>query len=333
MGFSEKFKWSRSQEISTKLAYDDASSTMETNASYAPTLIPGKDAEFGTMTAIKTFYEGKNSGHGYFDWVDSPPKQLAKKVARAHDRVAIKVFKVKDVDQPTMSGRTPLKIHSIEVQSPLLVAALKDMLKDEKVFLEATETAKFEEPFKPLFFCHDKIMAVYRDTQTESVLKQHLRLLVQVMGELFGSFMAQLKNLRASELISYKLAWTYFPMGCVVYSGAQDCTRVCRVTDTNYQGHPFNRMAINCEQLSFDGDKFDWEPFTLHIPTFSGNVPVSALPCFPLSFHPKQAMIKEKLVVRAKKVLGYQELHYLEYNGIGIHVEGIRAQKHNVRAF
>lgn len=38
--------------------------------------IPGKDADFGTQATIKTFYEGKNSCPGHYDWVDSPPKQV-----------------------------------------------------------------------------------------------------------------------------------------------------------------------------------------------------------------------------------------------------------------
>jgi hypothetical protein len=38
--------------------------------------IPGKDADFGTQATIKTFYEGKNSSPGHYDWVDTPPKQV-----------------------------------------------------------------------------------------------------------------------------------------------------------------------------------------------------------------------------------------------------------------
>ncbi len=243
--------------VAEKSLDDSHSSSTEGRPQASPSAnISGKDADFGTIPSIKTFYEGKGSGNGHFNWVDSPPKQLNKKVAKANNRVAIKIYKIKDHEQETISGRTPLKIHLVELQSPILVAALKGIVKDENVFLEATETAKFQEPFKPLFFCYDKIMALYEKTELDGVLKQHLRLLVQVMGDLFGGFMSQLKNLRASGLISYKLAWTYFPRDNLVYCGSEDCMRVGRAVDTQYicggNGQP-PRMVINCEEIAFDG--------------------------------------------------------------------------------
>jgi hypothetical protein len=33
-----------------------------------PTAIPGKEADFGTVFEIKTFYEGKNSEHSYGEY-------------------------------------------------------------------------------------------------------------------------------------------------------------------------------------------------------------------------------------------------------------------------
>jgi hypothetical protein len=104
--------------------------------------MPGKDPDFGTSTTIKTFYEGKNSHPGFYNWVETPPKQLNVKIAKANNRVAIKLFKIKDHEQPTMSGKTPLKIHMIELQSALLISALKDIVKDEDMFLETTEPGK-----------------------------------------------------------------------------------------------------------------------------------------------------------------------------------------------
>jgi hypothetical protein len=104
--------------------------------------IPGKDPDFGTSTTIKTFYEGKNSHPNNYNWVETPPKQLNVKIAKANNRVAIKLFKIKDHEQPTMSGKTPLKIHMVELQSALLVSALKGIVKDEDMFLETTEPGK-----------------------------------------------------------------------------------------------------------------------------------------------------------------------------------------------
>ena len=295
-------------------------------------VIPGRDPDFGTSTAIKIFYEGKNRA-GHTDWVETPPKQLAPKVAKANNRVAIKIFKVKDHEQQTISGKTPLKNHMIEIQSSLLVAALKDIVKDEGVFLETTETAKFNEPFKPLFFCYDKIIALYEEKSDGSLLKEHLGLLVQVMGELFGGFMSHLKHLNASGLISYKLAWTYFAKGTMLFSASKDAERVCKVVGTCYNcGSPQEpaHLLINCEEIAFDGESFAWKPIDFKIPAFAGNLPVTELPNYPLSFHKDAEGVKERLTARAMKTLEYQDLHYCEYSGVGLFPTPCGMQRHNV---
>jgi hypothetical protein len=291
-----------------------------------------KDPNFGTDPVTKTFYEGKNSGGGHYDWVETPPKQLNKKVSRAYDRVAIKIYKVKDHEKPTMSGRTPLKIHMIELQSPVLVAAIKDIVKDEDVFLEATETARFAAPFKPLYFCYDKIRALHESLDDDSVLKKHVGLLLQVMADIFGGFMTHLKHLKASGLISYKLAWTYFPKNSIIYGGSHDCERLCRVIDTQYltPSNGLQSMQINCQEIAFDGESFSWKNTALEIPIFAGNQPVTALPSYPLSFHGDQAGLRTRLTARGQKVLDYQELTYCEYAGVGLHVNGCKVERHNV---
>lgn len=329
-----KWRFSRAEPAVGGKTLDDlasSSSNADTEAPKSPACpptFPGKDPDFGTSAIVKTFYEGKNSCGNSYDWVDYPPKQLNKKVVKSNDRVAIKIYKIKDHDQETISGRTPLKIHALDLQSPSLVHALKDIVKDENVFLETTEIAKFKEPFKPLFFCYDKIMALYHSSKTTGILKEHLRLLTQVMNEIFGPFMTHLKHLRASGLMSFKLAWTYFPRQSLIYCGAEDSMRVCRVVDTVYCDRPA-RLAVNCEEIAFDGESFSWKPITLDIPAFPGNLPVNVLPNYPLSFHEDEEGVRARLTARAKKVIEYQSLTYCDYSGIGILAQK-RAQKHNV---
>lgn len=198
------------------------------------------------------------------------------------------------------------------------------------MFLETSEPATFQEPFKPLFFSYDKIVALYEKVKTSGLLKQHLQLLVQVMDEMFGSFMEHLKHLNASGLISYKLAWTYFPKHTMLFYGTKDCERICRVTGTNYVCNPVPMLNVDCEEIAFDGESFDWTPIQVQIPAFAGNKPVTDLPCYPLSFHDNPGMVKERLTARAKKALEYQELTYCDYTGVGLLVTQCGIQRHNV---
>ena len=326
MAFRGVFR--RSAAARGSFAVDNSSISTPTDVllekSPMPTqIVLGKESTFGAKPVVKTLYEKEGKG-----WVETPPKQLSKKISKAYDGVAIKVYKVADAKQPTIAGRTPMKIQSIEIQSPALVAALKDVLESVETFLVVHETAIFRAPFKPLYFCYDKIMALYDQAGEDVMFKEHLHLLKELMGELFGGMMTRLRHLRESKLISYDLAWTYFHKDSTVYCGAEDCERLFRVLDTEYD---CNRcvMIISCQEIRFTGSKFKWQPASLEIPGFGGNVPITSLRNYPLSFHSDRDQLKAKLVARGKLVLDYQDLKYREYSGTG-KSEDPDVKRHNV---
>ena len=71
--------------VAAKSIGDSFTTTDEKELSRPPP--PDRDVEFGALAAVKTLYAGKNSRGENFDWVDTPPRALSKKVAKAHDRV------------------------------------------------------------------------------------------------------------------------------------------------------------------------------------------------------------------------------------------------------
>jgi hypothetical protein len=109
--------------------------------------------------------------------------------------------------------------------------------------------------------------------------------------------------------------------------------RARRAVDTEHITDPGMPpcLAVRCEEIAFDGTRFAWRPTTLKIRGFSGNLPITALINYPLSFHPDAEGVKEMLAVRGEKVLDYQELTYCEYTGIGIFMDEFYSpQKHIV---
>lgn len=302
-------------------------STLNADSDEVPVAVNPNDPNFGTSTAIKTFYESRSKRHGT-SWVTTPPKQLSEKTVKSNTRVAIKIFKVEDHEQPTISGRTPLKIESFEIQSFVLVAALKPILKEADMFVESTEPINFHEPFKPLFFSYDKIIDLNARTRTDGILKEHLNLLVGLMEELFGALRTRLKNLKASGLISYDLIWTCFPKGERLFSSSKDAEHVYRVSETQYKKCP-HVFEILAEEIAFDGEKFAWVPTVKKIPIFPGNRPLVDLPHYPLSFHKNPEDVLKRLNRRAEKVIQYQELTYCEYAGVALEVAECLV-RHNV---
>ncbi|KAK3384617.1 P-loop containing nucleoside triphosphate hydrolase protein [Lasiosphaeria ovina] len=294
-----------------------------------------KDAGFGATPAVKTLYERRNSSDSSIDWVDYPPKQMSKSAARAQDRVAIKLYKVRDNEKPVVSGRFALKTFRIDVQNPQLVAALADILIKENEHLEPSDTATFREPFRSLFFCYDDIVAKYRAVTDGDQLKTHLLLLIKVLDDVFSELRAKRRGLLASGLISYKLAWTLFPKGAEVISWGRgnNTELVLKIVDTVFKLVPppaQNVLVIRCKALRFNGEAFVWHDIDLEIAPWEGNKPITDLPYYPLSFMPDAEQTKKRLVERGKKVLEYQGLTYCLYSGIGIYHEDKRLEKHNV---
>jgi hypothetical protein len=197
--------------------------------------VGAKNDEIGAIASIKTLYEWRNSREGIYNWVDYPPKQLSKSAAKAQDRVAIKVFKVKDLEKPVISGRWCLRYHMIEIQNPVLVAALAEVLKPHDVHLDTCENATFQYPFSELYFGYDDIVAKHRsldDTDAAHPLRPFLLLLIRLLDDIFADTRARVKALRADGLMSFKLAWTLFPRNAAVISWGDNCELLLKVTGT-----------------------------------------------------------------------------------------------------
>lgn len=294
-----------------------------------------KPAYLGTSISVKTLYEGPNSYRDEYDWVDYPPQQLSKSAVKAQDRVAFKVFMVKDKEKPVISGRSSLRYHKLQIQSPLLIAHISEILQKQDVHLDV-KNACFEHPFRKLYFAYDDIVAKYRaceNNEEGNQVKPFLLLLIKLLDEIVAETRAEVKQLRDNGLVSFKLAWAYFPKNTTVIQWAGNCELLCKVDDTLYEvGNKSNTVAliIKGKVLRFTGIAFQWDECELSIPHFSGNLPITKLPAYPLEFHSAREEIVTRFIARGRKVLDYQGLSYVNYIGIALHGEGKNMCKDNV---
>ncbi len=294
-----------------------------------------KGGELGSSLVVKTFYEGPNSRDKHYDWVDYPPKQLSKSAAKAQDRVAIRVFKVKDTDKPCIAGRYSLRYHQVEVQNPLLVAAVAEVLQKQDIHLDVNENATFHHPFQELYFAYDDIVAKYRaleDDKEANPVQPFLLLFIKLLDDMFADTRAKLRHLRENGLVSFKLAWAFFPKHTTVISWPNNCEILCKVEDASYKEVSMSTkvLCVTGKVLRFTGRTFQWEEQELCIPPFGGNRPITELPVYPLEYFTGKDDVVLKLTARGKKVLDYQGLTYVNYRGIALHTEGKDIQKHNV---
>ncbi len=310
----------------------------------------GKDkdvlSEVGGSVIVKTLYADRevDADEGYYNWLDYPPRQLSKSAARLHDRVAIRLYKVKDMSKPVIDGRFAVKLHSMDVQNPLLVAALVPLLREhEDVLLDPTETATFTAPFRPLYFCYDAIVARLRGLQPavsadDAALQPYLRLFVCVLDEVFAELRAKRRGLAGRGLINFEYAWTYFPRNSIVRSHGHNSVLLSKVVDTQYVkmpavGKEILLLVIRAKVLRFNGEAFVWETQALRMQSFDGNRPVTEFDHCPLSFLPAadQGALKTRLAARGRLVLDCQGLAYRQYTGVGIQAsEPGHVGRHNV---
>jgi hypothetical protein len=152
------------------------------------------------------------------------------------------------------------------------------------------------------------------------------------MDEMFGDLRSRKRHLQASGLVNFKLAWTYFPRGTIVYSYGRNSELLCKVEDTEYKKKTHGIvLSITGKVMTFNGDSFVWQDSELEMPAFEGNKPVKDLLHYPLEFNPEKEDVKKRMLERGKKVLDLQGLTYCTYNGIALYQESKdKLEKHNV---
>ncbi|KAF4494600.1 ATP-dependent zinc metalloprotease FTSH 11, chloroplastic mitochondrial [Fusarium agapanthi] len=298
-----------------------------------PEEINNKDPSFGADTTIQTLYEGKHSDpvRNNWDWQNFPPKQVSKAIAKARDRVAIKVYKIKDIQKGAISNRYPLKYHQVDIQNPLLVSAIEPILKKENLHLDVHDTAVFKEPFRPLWFCQDEIRDLYRNTKQDDPLKGYLQLLLRVLDEMFRDLKIKRRNLLDKDLIDFRTAWTLFPRDSTAYSYGMNSEFIAKVDGTEYDTNEgVMQLVLTAKVMAFNGEEFIWRKKSLTINEFAGNKPIRDLRHYPFEMHPEKDAIEQRLVSRGRKVLDLQGLAYCSYNGIALHPGESGVEKHNV---
>ncbi|KAG4254025.1 hypothetical protein FPRO03_06365 [Fusarium proliferatum] len=292
-----------------------------------------RDPSFGADTVIQTLYEGKHSdpGRNNWDWQDYPPKQMPTAITKARDRVAIKVYKIKDIQKGAISNRYPLKYHQVDIQNPLLVSAIEPILKKENLHLDVHDIAVFKEPFRPLWFCQDEIRDLYRNTKKEYPLKGYLQLLLRVFDEIFRDLKIKRRNLLDKDLIDFRTAWTLFPRDSTAYSYGMNSEFIAKVDGTEYDTNEgVMQLVLTAKVMAFNGEEFIWRKKSLTINEFHGNKPIRELRHYPFEMHPEKDAIEQRLVSRGRKVLDLQGLTYCSYNGIALHPGESGVEKHNV---
>ena len=264
---------------------------------------------------IQTFYEGpwKDKDQQFINWVEKQPMQVPKVAQARYDKAIVRIYKVKDYSvENTIGGLTPMKLGSITVSSPSIVAAIEPILAEVAIRPADKETMRFYHPFTELYFAYTRILELADKQVPQTEASAQMEVFVQVLKDLLGERFAKVATLQSMNQISYDYIWAIFPKDIIVYSRVENCDRLFQVVNINWS---VSSTKINCRFVQFNGVKFGMLFRSFHLVQFKGARMISDLDVYPIGFNPDPTL-ERKLLERGREVLNYQDTEYRQYVGV-----------------
>ncbi|CAG7938054.1 unnamed protein product [Penicillium salamii] len=264
----------------------------------------------GTVCDFRNLYQTKPDEDGNRSWTRDLPSDLPEPAEDADSaQYALLVRKEKCYD-----GRKSLSVHSIVVQSEHLKTFLGKVLDNYPGVTTTLDRLEFTAPFKPFVHRWEDIIRL-RDEETDPTTKTHVDLFYRIVDEELRDVIDCKKDLVANGVITFPLAWTIMEPHDVVVSSVGGLLR----------GHQFDSMVLTkcgwrlyADHVEFDGSRFGYTSETFAIPTFTGTVPITSLPIFPLKYHPGKESIRQILAARGKRWEEHKGYHFKAYDGPAI---------------
>ncbi|KNG83361.1 AAA family ATPase [Aspergillus nomiae NRRL 13137] len=244
-----------------------------------------KYAPAGSICEARNVYKTKSDRADRTTWTKEYPDDLTVPVENTESgQYALIVRNMKSYD-----GRKPLQIHSIIVQNDLLKKFLNKLFKGYPGVTMTLKRVEIETPFMP--FIH--------------------RLLEEELGEII----THKKDLIHNGVITHAFLWAIFEPGAHLYCVDDDHERVFELLSTTLNSDGV--FGVSSMYIDYDGTSFGYRMHDERICLFEGTLPITALPIFPLKFHPKVGAVRENLIARGKLWEEYSGYHYKQYEGPG----------------
>ncbi|KAJ5972272.1 uncharacterized protein N7479_002190 [Penicillium vulpinum] len=262
----------------------------------------------GTLCDFRTLYQTNPDAYDERSWTKEVPLNLPDPVEDEESaQYALLVRKQKCYD-----GRRSLSIHSIVVQSERLKEFLKKALNNYPGVTPTLERLEFTLPFRPFVHRWETIVKL-RDEERDPTTKAHVDLFYCIMDEELRDIIGRKKDLVSKGVITHDLAWTILEPQDVILSSIEGPQRAYSLTQASEEYEPPEYTYFEVEYVGFNGSKFGYSHRGFDIPKFSGTIPITSLPIFPLKYHPEKEVVQDLLIARGKKWEEYKGYHFKSY--------------------
>ncbi|KAJ8117800.1 hypothetical protein ONZ43_g4120 [Nemania bipapillata] len=273
-----------------------------------------KKAAVGMICEKKDLYQ-KIDQHNKATWTATMPRDLDEAAENGEtEKYAILIRNKKSYD-----SRKTLEIDSIVIQSPLLKNVLHGVLEGYPGVTTTLSRLIFSAPFKPFVHRRHQLNAAFSG-ESDKDTKAHLSLLKDVLYSELGGVIAATEDYIKNKVATYEEIWTIFEPGCVVYASELGKPIAGRLVDGQFVNHQkFGPcFQLKCDTVDWDGSQFGYNQSQYFITPFEGTMAITDLECFPLSYHPDEQGMRERLISRGRQFEALAGYHYKSYRGRAI---------------
>lgn len=231
------------------------------------------------------------------------------------DALEAEVAKVPIVRRSVNYGREKgWVIDSFTINCPHMRAILSQSLAKYQDFDPELEAWTFTPPYKPLVHRWERVQSLHqelKETSDEPAKVKAADELVKFLEPLLSPWLDAWNTTQVTKKITHGMLWQIFPPGELVTTKFWGVDTICRVTE-------FHSSGVTVEYVDWNGKRCGFETTKIGIPYFFGQLWVTSLPVYPLSFLDNPDEFKEKMMDRGRRFQQLRGFHYRTYSGVKI---------------
>ena len=276
----------------------------------------------GSVCEIKSLVEKTKGGENEVIEKDKYDSSLEKKPFEQYALVTKRV----------LDEEGKLKKQTVQINSPQLLAALKDVVEYyPSESLDFINQASYDSPYE-LLYHHRTELEAYRSSNAgdDETTKEHIDLLLHFLASEAGDKGREAEKAMASGLVTFENAWMAFKPGDLIYASSYGQDRLYVLNQTGY--HKDNcrgkYFQLSCNFSSCDGENVGTAQTTIMIweqEDFVGKTAsaITGLAASPLKFFDEdmQEDLKAKLIARGERYLKIRGIDSWEYNGLYLYLK------------
>jgi hypothetical protein len=273
-----------------------------------------KDAPVGSISDIKSLYQGKEDSRGRAQWLDKYPDDAEE---AAENEMTAKYALIARKTK-CFNGRKKFDIDSIIINSPALKSVLGIVFEKYPGVTCELDRLVFEKPFEPFVHRWTEFKRAVEEEKDEKT-REHLELLLGLLKEELKDTIKAVEDYFVHGVTTFEHLWAIFQPGAVVYTRTGGTPKAMEFSYGEYiktQCGPAYQLCL--EPVGWAGTEFGRGSEYINIFSFVGTRPIKDLNALPLSFHPDKENIRETLIERGRKYEALAGYHYKAYEGVAL---------------